>query len=115
MNCFYCGEALDGRVPQRGLILPKNHATKDHIIPRTTLEQHGMKGMLNNTVNACLRCNNEKGSFSLAEYRVVLAFRSGMLAVPDLLFHGETLDELWVEQLLNAALTTGGQHVHECA
>ncbi len=82
--CFFCGQSLRkykglGRQP-----FPKNSYTRDHLIPRSK------GGGYYDTVSACLGCNQDKKDLTLDEYRVVRAFRAGLLPVPDYRFAAET-------------------------
>jgi hypothetical protein len=62
-HCFYCGKPLSRR-----------RATKDHIIPRSK----GGSDSQRNIVDACRKCNTEKGNLLLEEYRQVVAYRLGV-------------------------------------
>ena len=73
-SCFYCGKALSRR-----------RATKDHIIPRSK----GGNDSCTNVVNACRLCNRDKGCLTLTEFRLVMAFRKGVLNPPAFKFPGE--------------------------
>jgi 5-methylcytosine-specific restriction endonuclease McrA len=76
-HCFYCGKALSRR-----------RATKDHVIPRSK----GGSNTQKNIVDACRKCNSEKGCLSIEEFRVVMAFRKGALKPPRAFrFPGEML------------------------
>lgn len=84
--CHYCGcEVFKGskaRAHRRPLL------TRDHIIPKSRT-----KGSSNyDTVPACVFCNSEKGSLTIEEYRVVLAFRYGYINGVKFQFPGEQPD-----------------------
>lgn len=65
-RCWFCGVMLTGGGSQA--------KTREHLTPRC----RGGKGNTENLVKACQRCNNEKGSMSLDEYRFfLLSSRSG--------------------------------------
>ena len=64
-HCFYCGKTLS-----------RSKATKDHIIPRSK----GGGDSQHNIVDACRKCNTEKGNLLLDEYRQVVAFRFSLSA-----------------------------------
>jgi len=73
MRCFFCGTELTtapaARSPRR--------ASVDHLIPTS----RGGPNHEGNKVRACQACNRDKGNLTLEEYRVVLAYRRGMLHV----------------------------------
>jgi hypothetical protein len=72
--CFYCGLQLaEVRLPT-GQSPPDNMKTLDHMIPiaRGGLGEH-------NLVAACWGCNTDKGNLTTEEYRLVLAYRAGIV------------------------------------
>lgn len=76
-HCFYCGKKLSRR-----------RATKDHVIPISKGGGNSKK----NIVDACRKCNSEKGCLTIEEFRVVMAFRRGVLKSPkSFKFPGELL------------------------
>lgn len=90
--CFYCGIEMTPHVKQkRGVQPPVTMETTDHIVPH----YHGGSRRKENTVKACLGCNRDKFHLTLDEYRVVVAFRNGLVAKPDVLFNAERLETLW--------------------
>lgn len=96
--CHYCGcEVFKGstqRAHRRPLL------TRDHIIPKSRA-----KGSSNyETVPACTFCNTEKGSLTIEEYRVVLAFRYGYISGVELQFPGEQLNPRPVQDRTELAL-----------
>jgi len=66
-HCFYCGKALSRR-----------RATKDHVIPLSKGGGNSQK----NIVDACRKCNSEKGCLTIEEFRVVMAYRQGLVRLP---------------------------------
>lgn len=87
MNCHYCGKelvVLDHEVlKKKGF--PGNLRTKDHVIPKSRTPKYADRV----TVDACLECNNNKGSLTGEEWRVVLAFREGQVKATNFKFYGE--------------------------
>ncbi len=61
--CYYCGKALT-----------RQKRTRDHKHPRS---RNGSSAP-QNIVDACRRCNQDKGSLLLDEYRRVVAYRIGV-------------------------------------
>ena len=81
--CFYCGQVVQ-RVEQiKGTRPPKYARTVDHIVPQC---RGGRKGPI---VTACLGCNEDKHALTFDEYRVVVAFRAGLLPLPEYKFAAE--------------------------
>lgn len=79
--CFYCGRAV-WKVPFKSHQKPNLDAlTKDHVYPKS-------KGGVE-TVPACCACNHDKTNLSLEEYRVIRAFRAGLLPLPEYKFAAE--------------------------
>lgn len=66
-SCFYCGKPLS-----------RQKATKDHVVPRSK----GGSNAQRNIVDACRKCNGDKGCLTIEEFRVVWAFRLGLLKTP---------------------------------
>lgn len=80
--CFYCGVMLR---KTKG----PDMATKDHVNPLS----RGGKGLANK-VPACHACNQLKGNLRLEEYRVLVAYRNGLIPIEILQqvkFKGEEL------------------------
>ena len=78
-HCFYCGRKLSRR-----------RATKDHVIPVSKGGSNAKK----NIVDACRKCNSEKGCLTIEEFRVVMAYRNGVLKTPkSFKFPGEIVKE----------------------
>lgn len=87
-SCFYCGEDMSGWSGDHnnGAVKVK---TKDHITPKSR------GGKLK--VPCCKTCNMLKGSLKLEEYRVIVAFRNGLIPLETLQqvkFKGEEMVEL---------------------
>lgn len=72
--CFYCGCELQ-LVKSDRVHIP-NLATIDHLTPRC----RGGHSTEKNSVECCVQCNNAKGQLTLAEYRIIQAYRAGQLA-----------------------------------
>jgi 5-methylcytosine-specific restriction endonuclease McrA len=73
-RCFYCDRMLS-----------RTKKTRDHLIPKSrngTNQSH-------NIVNACRQCNCLKGQLTLDEFRMVIAYRSGVVEKPKFKFPGE--------------------------
>jgi hypothetical protein len=66
-NCFYCSSSFDWDNPQSEF-----YPTWDHKVPKS---KGGGAGQ--NLVMACKRCNQEKGSMSVKEYREYLEVTKG--------------------------------------
>mgnify|MGYP001611722982 CR=1 FL=1 len=66
-RCFYCG----GRLVRTPNSLTTNQATIDHIVPAS----RGGTDENKNLVAACRRCNSQKHTKTLDEYRIWLAER----------------------------------------
>jgi 5-methylcytosine-specific restriction endonuclease McrA len=74
-HCFYCGDPLTRKT-----------GTRDHLQPSS---RNGTNDA-SNIVLACKPCNASKGNMTLEEFRLIVAFRRGLLkAVPKLKFCGE--------------------------
>src|SRR5208282_1153199 len=74
--CFYCGKRLSVK-----------NTTRDHKRP---LSKGGSTSDYN-IVMSCRGCNQDKGSISYEEFRVVLAFRAGVISTPAFKFAGENV------------------------
>lgn len=70
--CFYCGCLLVKHLHVVGHPVPPNAWSLDHRKPKC----RGGKGLLHNKVPACYKCNLDKGSLTLEEYRVLMAYRA---------------------------------------
>jgi hypothetical protein len=79
--CFYCGRAVWTWKYQSKVDPPPDIRTRDHIVPQS---QGGTK-----IVVACLGCNRDKKDLSLDEYRLIRAFRAGMIQLPEYKFAAE--------------------------
>lgn len=78
-KCFYCGHQM---TLCRGY---KNTVTTDHIHP---VCRGGLQEIENN-VQCCLRCNQDKAHLTLEEYRLIIAYRNHQLIESDFRFYGE--------------------------
>src|SRR5690349_2767038 len=78
-RCFYCGLPLRFRdvAPDRDWVMVTGHnsAILEHKIPVC----RGGKSNLTNCVPACVRCNREKGAFTVEEFRLARGLRAGSL------------------------------------
>jgi 5-methylcytosine-specific restriction endonuclease McrA len=74
VQCYYCGRKLT-----------KKEYSEDHVVPRCK----GGSDKPYNKVPSCKKCNVEKGCLSLEEYRVVIAYRRGLLSKINISFFGE--------------------------
>jgi hypothetical protein len=89
-TCYYCGRELTPPPPKKHTHAPST-ATKDHVVPRC---RDGMPaGARRLKVDCCYECNQDKGSLTGEEYRMVLAFRSGLVPKADILFHAERIED----------------------
>ena len=81
--CFYCGRAV--RIWKQVMYqrTPPDAATKDHVTPQS-------KGGTR-TVTACSVCNDEKRDMTLDEFRLIRAFRAGLVPLPEYKFAAEQL------------------------
>jgi len=70
MSCFYCGKNMEGVNRKRN---PKDARTKDHVTP---LSRGGKL-----KVPACYECNQLKRNLKLEEYRVMVAYRNGLIPI----------------------------------
>lgn len=73
-RCFYCDRQLS-----------RQKKTRDHVIPKS---RNG-SNRPNNIVDSCRDCNCLKGQLTLEEFRVVIAFRFGLVEKPKFTFPGE--------------------------
>lgn len=60
--CFFCDRRLTFKT-----------FSQDHLLPKSRQGTDNPK----NIVDACRKCNQDKGSLTLPEYRAVVAFRLG--------------------------------------
>jgi 5-methylcytosine-specific restriction endonuclease McrA len=81
--CFYCGKPLS-----------RQRKTRDHIQPRS----RGGSNAPRNVVDACRPCNNLKGCLTLEEFRLVIAFRQGLVKPAKMKFPGELKRMRWAEE-----------------
>ena len=79
--CFYCGRAVRVWKYQIHAQKPLDSHTWDHVVPKS---KGGTK-----KVTACHGCNDEKRDMTLDEYRLIRAFRAGMIALPEYKFAAE--------------------------
>jgi 5-methylcytosine-specific restriction endonuclease McrA len=73
-RCFYCDR-----------VLSRTKKTRDHLQPKS---RNG-SNRPNNIVHACRDCNVLKGCLTLEEFRVVVAYRFGLVNKPKFKFPGE--------------------------
>jgi 5-methylcytosine-specific restriction endonuclease McrA len=73
-HCYYCDRPLSRR-----------SKTRDHMQPRSRNGSNSSK----NIVDACRTCNTLKGCLSVDEFRVVMAFRMGVIKDAKFEFPGE--------------------------
>jgi 5-methylcytosine-specific restriction endonuclease McrA len=73
-RCFYCDRQLS-----------RTKRTRDHLQPKS---RNG-SNRPHNIVDACRECNNLKGCLTLEEFRVVIAYRFGLVEKPKFKFPGE--------------------------
>jgi 5-methylcytosine-specific restriction endonuclease McrA len=93
-QCFYCGIVTTNPPKLRKkekFTFPATSLTWDHVVPKC----RGGRYLRNNKVPACQGCNIDKGGLTQEEYRVVIAFRNGLVGKPDVLFNAERLENLW--------------------
>ena len=82
--CYYCGRKLT-----------RQKATKDHMIPQSKGGSDSQK----NIVDACRKCNGDKGCLTVEEFRLVMAFRMGAICAPKhFKFPGEELRRQLLEE-----------------
>lgn len=73
--CYYCGLPLvEARIPL-GQCPPDNLKTWDHKTPTA----RGGPNTRDNLVSACYGCNSDKANMTLEEWRLVLAYREGII------------------------------------
>lgn len=94
-RCFYCGVVLTPIVTERHVTNPPTMKTLDHLVPKSRGGEPRRDSA--NVVKACFGCNNDKASLTVDEYRVVVAYRNGLIEKPTVLFNAERLDALWNE------------------
>lgn len=85
--CFYCGRPVRKAKIGNGAKVPDDALTQDHVTPRS----RGGKGNNARKVVCCFKCNQDKFSLTLDEYRAVVAFRAGEITLPPYKFAAETL------------------------
>ena len=73
-KCYYCGMQVHHLSVAARARNPEMHRTRDHKVPKA---RGGLKSA-DNIVTACLRCNTDKGTLTVEEYRLVLAHRRGL-------------------------------------
>lgn len=73
-RCFFCDKQLSRKT-----------RTRDHLQPKSRNGSNARK----NIVDACRDCNCLKGKLSLSEFRVVIAYRHGLVDEPKFRFPGE--------------------------
>jgi hypothetical protein len=73
-RCFYCDKQLS-----------RQKKTRDHLTPKSRNGSNAPR----NIVDACRDCNVLKGCLTLEEFRVVIAFRFGIVTKPRFKFPGE--------------------------
>jgi 5-methylcytosine-specific restriction endonuclease McrA len=73
-RCFYCDRQLS-----------RTKKTRDHLQPKSRNGSNRPQ----NIVDACRDCNNLKGCLTLEEFRVVIAYRFGLVNKPKFKFPGE--------------------------
>lgn len=95
-RCFYCGVELTPIVTERFVVNPPTMKTKDHVIPKCRGGESRRDG--ENVVDACFACNNDKARLTADEYRVVIAYRNGLIPKPAVLFNAERLETLWPKE-----------------
>ena len=73
-RCFYCDRMLS-----------RTKKTRDHLQPKS---RNGSNAR-HNIVDCCRQCNCLKGQLTLQEFRVVMAYRHGLMDEPKFKFPGE--------------------------
>jgi hypothetical protein len=81
--CFYCGRTVQHWKNVPFVDPPKDTRTADHVTPK---HMGGTK-----LVTSCLGCNRDKKDLSLDEFRLIRAFRSGLVKLPEYKFAAERL------------------------
>lgn len=85
-TCYYCNTVLVNWTHCKGKNnIPQNGRTRDHLVPRYIRG----RGSRVPQVACCVACNQDKGRLTVEEFRVVVAFRHGMIAAVDFRFPGE--------------------------
>lgn len=74
-TCFYCGLLVRHLTIAGRQHTPQHHRTRDHKVPKA----RGGTKAIDNIVTACLKCNTDKGTLTVEEYRLVLAHRRGLV------------------------------------
>jgi hypothetical protein len=72
--CFYCGRPIRKVPVKLHTRPPEDLQTRDHPLPKSKGGQE--------TVWSCLGCNETKRDLTLDEFRVVQAFRAGLVPLP---------------------------------
>jgi hypothetical protein len=73
-RCFYCDKQLTRKTK-----------TRDHMQPKSRNGSSAPR----NIVDSCRECNCLKGKLTLEEFRVVIAYRFGLVNRPKFQFPGE--------------------------
>lgn len=81
--CFYCGRPIRHIPFVPGRNPPADALTIDHVIPKAKGGERGPK------VFCCIEHNRDKNSLTLDEYRVVCAYRAGLVPLPAYKFAAE--------------------------
>lgn len=68
-KCFYCQKDMQLFRNTRRFPLPDNFATKDHVLPKSL----GWTGEIENLVAACAKCNSNRSSIAINEYKAMIA------------------------------------------
>lgn len=76
-RCYYCGIELTRNNPKKGEQQNPTGITHDHLTPKC---RGGEKTGGGNIVYACRQCNEDKHHLTLEEYRLVVAFRRGLVS-----------------------------------
>jgi len=82
-RCYYCNKQVMMFKSCDHKLVPHNARSKDHMTPVC----RGGAGM--GMVVCCTECNNDKARLTLEEYRVVRAYRMGIIAISNFKFPGE--------------------------
>jgi 5-methylcytosine-specific restriction endonuclease McrA len=79
--CFYCGRPIRKVAYKEYTRSPEDALTLDHVVPKS---QGG-----NRVVSACWACNQAKRDMTLDEFRIVRAFKAGLIPLPAYKFAAE--------------------------
>lgn len=100
-HCWYCGKRVWNA---ENVSMARS---VDHLVPKS----RGGKTEQGNIVRSCRGCNGDKHNLTLEEYRLIVAFRKGLVSQVSretLKFFGETDEELKkfksAEPLVRAAI-----------